>query len=93
LVGNTINWPDILKREEFLETRVKLDILFSEGTPDRVGRESDYCQQIQSLTTEMREQLRAIMRQISPSEYLAARKFIDALALEAQLKSAKSPVG
>lgn len=81
-----IYWPQVLQREEFADSRLQLECLFNKRqTAD--SRTDSICQEAQDIAVQMQDELRPLIRQVSPSEYLAARKFIDGLALEAQSPS------
>ncbi len=80
-----IFWPSVLKREEFADARVQMDALFAERKTRQAGLGSNFCRQAKMLTSEMRDQLREMVDDLSPSEYLAARKFLDTLSFEAQM--------
>ena len=84
LSRGTIHWPDALQREEFLVQRLQLDVLFAKRTEANSGQGSDVCREVQSLAKRMRDDLKDMVQRMSPAEYLAARKFINALAYEAQ---------
>lgn len=64
--------------------RIQLDGLFAKRTQENSGVGSEMCREVQTLTRQMRAELKDMVQRISPAEYLAARKFIDALAYEAQ---------
>jgi len=72
-----VRWPRTLRGEEFLEYRVRVDNLFAGG-----GGSSP--RQAQEALMQMRSELQSQVRQMSPIEYIAARKFINALALASQ---------
>jgi hypothetical protein len=80
-----IFWPSVLKREEFADARAEIDDLFAQRKSRQAGLGSNFCRQAKSLTFAMRNQLREMMDEVAPSDYLAARKFLDTLALEAQM--------
>ena len=84
LSRGTIHWPDTLQREEFLVQRLQLDALFAKRTETNSGLGSDVCREVRSLTRRMREDLKDMVQRMTPADYLAARKFINALAYEAQ---------
>ncbi|MEN6496660.1 MAG: hypothetical protein ABFD16_20415 [Thermoguttaceae bacterium] len=86
--SGAIRWPGILKREEFSPLRVELDCLFQKRQPTDGELGSEFCHEVQVLTDQMRDELRAQLSELSPAEYATARRFIDALAREAEL-----PVG
>lgn len=80
-----IYWPSALKREEFTDARAQMDTLFAERKVRQAGLGSNFCRQAKMLTGEMRDQLRELVDDLSPAEYLAARKFLDTLSFEAQM--------
>ena len=84
LSRGTIRWPDTLQREEFLVKRLQLDALFAKRTETNSGQGSEVCREVQSLTKQMREDLKDMVQRMTPADYLSARKFINALAYEAQ---------
>jgi hypothetical protein len=80
-----IFWPSVLKREEFADARVQMDALFADRKARQAGLGSNFCRQAKMLTGEMRDQLREMVDDLSPAEYVAARKFLDTLSFEAQM--------
>jgi len=80
-----IFWPSVLKREEFVDSRVQMDVLFAERKSHQAGLGSNFCRQTKMLAGEMRGQLREMVDNLSPSEYVAARKFLDKLSMEAEM--------
>ena len=80
-----IFWPSVLKREEFVDARGRIDDLFAQRRSRQAGLGSNFCRQTKTLAFALRDQLREMMDELPPSEYLAARKFLDTLALEAQM--------
>ena len=86
-VKGKIYWPEVLQQEKFYEFRLQLDYLFAERA-DAVGTAaSDIHGQVQEVASQMRGQLRSKIREMDPTEYLAARKFIDSLAFEARFRA------
>ncbi len=83
-VRGKIYWPTVLQGEAFIEERIQLESLFAKRGAIEGGVSSPIFGEVQDVAEEMRTELRSIMREISPVEYLAARKFIDALAFEAR---------
>lgn len=83
-VRGTIRWPGIFQRDEFLETRVQLDYLFAQRKAGDCGLGSENCRQIKEATETMREALRLLIDEMTPAEYMAARRFVDTLAYEAE---------
>jgi hypothetical protein len=83
-VRGTIRWPGLFQRDEFLETRVQLDYLFAQRKAGDCGLGSENCRQIKEATEKMLDQLRDLIDDLSPAEYMAARRFVDTLAYEAE---------
>ncbi len=83
-VRGTIRWLEVFQQDEFLAHRVPLDYLFAQRSPANSGLGSENCRQVKQEAEGMREVLRSIIGEMSPAEYLAARKFIESLAFEAQ---------
>jgi len=80
-----IYWPAIFEREEFVEHRAKLDRLFRARRLSDTGPASELYREVRDATDELREQLRAMIDELPPAQYVAARKFIDGLAQEIQV--------
>lgn len=80
-----IYWPEIFQRDEFLEYRIELDSLFVRRKVKQDGLERSLCYEAKLIINRMYKQLQDIMREMSPAEYIEARKFIESLSYEAQL--------
>ncbi len=83
-VRGRVYWPAVLQEEQFSEYRVELDGLFAKRATTDVVVDSETSRQIQEVVERMQAELSSLIRQISPTEYLAARKFIESLAFEAR---------
>ena len=83
-VKGKIFWPEVFQQEEFYVLRSQLDCLFAQRTAVNDTPGGNVSGQVQEVTAQMHEQLRGKVRQMSPTEYLAARKFVDSLAFEAR---------
>ena len=77
-----IYWPEVLLEEEFADCRIQLDGLFAQRNAAPGGSGSNVSRQVQTAATQMRQQLRSKIRELTPVEYVAARKFLDSLAFE-----------
>ncbi|MFA7682202.1 MAG: hypothetical protein WCX61_04190 [Candidatus Peribacteraceae bacterium] len=75
-----INWPAILQQDRFLEHRVQLDSLFAKYHDSSL----DIRGEVQSLSEEMRDELKLLVQEVSPAEYMEAQQFIRSLAYESQ---------
>lgn len=80
-----INWPGALLDESFSNQRIMLSSLFAQRHSASLDSAEDISHEIQQHIKKMLEQLRSRVRDMSPAEYVAARKFLDSLAYEATL--------
>lgn len=81
-VTGTINWPDTLLGDEYTQYRTQLDELFEHHALTSGAVDDATLEQIQSIAKEMRAELKKSIRELSSTDYIAARKFLDALAYE-----------
>ncbi len=79
-----IYWPEVLLEEEFADCRIRLNGLFAQRSTAPGGSRSDVSRQVQTATAQMRQQLCSKIRGMTPTEYMAARKFLEKLAHEAR---------
>ena len=79
-----ISWPDVLLDEEFCDGRIQVESLFAQRKASAGGPGSGVSGEVQTVAAQMREQLQAKIRQMSPGEYLAARRFLESLAYESR---------
>jgi len=79
-----IYWPEVLLDEEFSDCRIQLDSLFVQRKAGLSISGSSVSQQVQTVAKQMGKQLRSKIRQMTPADYLAARKFLESLAYEAR---------
>lgn len=80
----TIRWPSALQGDEFAELRVKLEELFRQRKAVGAGSNSSVCTAVQEAASDMRQQLQGQVREMSPMDFIAAKKFVDSLAYEAR---------
>jgi hypothetical protein len=79
-----ISWPDVLLDEEFSDARILLESLFAQRKPGAGAQGSSVSGEVQTVAVEMREKLQSRIRQMSPEQYLAARRFLEGLAYESR---------
>jgi hypothetical protein len=79
-----LNWPAVLQNGAFSAEREVLDAAFSARTPGDAGVSSSFSSGVRQLTAQMQERLRLNMDSMHQMEYLAAKKFLAGLAIEAQ---------
>jgi len=86
--SGTVHWPSALLHSDLLAERIEVEELLAErrrnGT--RVSAE------VRNAAERMKRHLRARIREIPPTQYSGAKRFLDALALEAQRTPALGPV-
>jgi hypothetical protein len=86
----TISWPKALQGEASEAARQRLEQLAAAGRLDSPDAARDRSREIGKLTEEIKEQLKAQVRDLPPAEYVAARKFLDGLAGELRSQNAKA---
>jgi hypothetical protein len=79
-----LNWPSLLQDGLFAEERAVLDSAFATRTPGDAGVGSGFSTGVRQLTTSMQHKLQANIAGLNQMEYLAAKKFLAGLAIEAQ---------
>lgn len=79
-----VYWPEVFLSEEFSDARANLDALFAQRHDLTAKSSGSIAGQVNAITAEMTEQLREKIREMSPAEYLAAKKFLESLAYEVQ---------
>ncbi len=77
-----IIWPEALTRDSFAEQRTQLDQLFASRA--HAGTTADISDAISKEVRVMRDALRDQIRDIPTQDYMAARRFLESLALEGQ---------
>jgi hypothetical protein len=82
-----IRWPSLLMHGDYAEARSRIDYSFARRTTADSGAGSQNCVELQSRIDTLRESLRNNLKRYKPVDYLAARKFLDSLAYEAQFQA------
>jgi hypothetical protein len=80
-----LRWPSLLLNQDFAEVRSQIDDLFAIRQPQTSGAGSQNCVDIQERVSEMKSTLTSKLASYKPVDYIAAKKFLEGLALEAQL--------
>jgi hypothetical protein len=78
-----IHWPAALQGPEFVAERTRLEALFAQRDVRDSGPGSPTCREIQATTERMLTAHRQQLGQLSPTEYIHVKKFLQGLALEA----------
>jgi hypothetical protein len=91
-ITGAIQWPEPLMANAYSAFRDQLERQFSQPTAGQVDTGQ---QQVQDATRAMQQQLKTRIRQMSPSDYVTAKKFIDGLAqaYESQLARQSDALG
>lgn len=71
----TVSWPEVLQSPDFATGRMALEDLFK--VKAHTGGTSDVNQQILESATSLRTQLKSEVRNLPPSGYIEARRFLD----------------
>jgi hypothetical protein len=83
-VEGDIKWPVALQGADFAAQREHLEELFAKRAPDNSGAGSENFTQVKQATNAMLKTLKSKVRDMEPSQYVAARKFVDSLSYEAR---------
>ncbi len=81
---NVIQWPALLRDNDFFAVRSKLDHLFHERTPDNSGADSDNYVNIHQNCEAMRKTLDGKVRELPMQTFCAADHFIRSVDYEGQ---------
>lgn len=81
-VTGKIYWPELLQQDTFAKSRRAFEELFEHRTLTGGAAGKENSQQIQKTAKVMRAELKKLIKQFSSADYMAAKKFIDALAFE-----------
>lgn len=79
-----INWPVVLKENQYRQNRARIDHLYVEHIAAGGGINTYQYADIKALTSEMRTKLRTNLKNMPPEQYTYARKFLVGLQYEAR---------
>jgi len=82
-VTGAISWPTVLEREEYEPFRVALEEVFARRA-DTGRMEAADLEQAEEASEGMIAELKSHVREIPSHKYIAARRFVESLAYEAQ---------
>lgn len=85
-------WPTLLEGPQFAEQRAAIESLMASRDPVNSGLGSENHRDVRMLTLQMQETLKGEIHTASPSEYVAAKKFLTSLEYEAQHRQGISGV-
>ena len=76
-------WPTTLEAEQFTAEREAIDTIMAARTVDDSGLGSKSHRELTQLTAQLKSKLKAQMKTMAPAEYIAAKKFLTGVELEA----------
>jgi len=79
-----LNWPAPLMSDQFAPEREELTRLFEVRSPGDFGPATAFYGQVRRLTAQLEAKLKDKIDELSPAEYMAAKKFLLSLSYEAQ---------
>lgn len=85
--SGVILWPETLSGDEFAAQRAELEKLFGQRVAGNFGVGSALYQGVSQTVAEMKGTLKDHIRELSPTEYIGARKFLDSLGYEARFSA------
>jgi hypothetical protein len=83
-ISGRLTWPAVFQRAEYDAVRHAIDQAVAERTVDNSGVGSANYERIKNLTAAMNAKLRSEVDELSTSESIRARKFLQSLAYEAR---------
>lgn len=83
-VSGRIQWPLLLQAEQFASGRAVLEGVFAQRAQQGGIGVEDYLE-IRRTTGQMKAALKDQLRQVPPSQYVIAKRFLESLAYEADL--------
>jgi Txe/YoeB family toxin of Txe-Axe toxin-antitoxin module len=86
-VSGEITWPMLLEYDAYATDRAELEGAFTRRAYRRAITAEDYAA-VKETTAQMLNRLKEQVRQVSQSPYIAAKKFIESLAYEADVPPA-----
>ena len=90
-VSNEVRWPSVLQDETFDDHRESIEAVLAGRTPENSGVGSHSHRAINATVEQMQEVLQGKIRELPPTEYVAASKFLESLGYEARFEV--GPVG
>ena len=90
--SGAIHWPAVLMRPEFDDNRAELDQIFQGRSIYNSGLGSESYVEIQDAANRMLATLQDLVRDIDPTVYVQARKFITGLGYEGRFVVGQEPV-
>ena len=89
--SSELSWPYSLANECYSQKRAELERLMTERIPENSGVGSQNCEQTQQAVGQMKTMLKERVKETNPTDYMAAKKFLDTLAFESQFVFTSTP--
>ena len=83
-VFGTISWPAALQGPEFADYRAAVEESFRQRDILNSGLGSQVQRAVASATAAMEQELKGMINQMSPTEYVQSKRFLQSLAYEAE---------
>jgi hypothetical protein len=80
-----VRWPSMLLHNDYSEVRSQIDHLCLQRSPADSGAGSQNCVDLQTNVDRFKTALNAKIKTYKPADFIAAKKFLESLALEATL--------
>src|SRR5438067_420470 len=78
-----LHWPAALLGDDFAAQRDALERMFYSRSPSDAGAGSEFYADVKQLSSSMQEKLSDHIGELDPSQYLAAKKFLAGVTVEA----------
>jgi hypothetical protein len=79
-----VRWPSLLLSVDYADIRSQIDHLCLQRSPADSGAGSQNCVDLQSSVDQLKTALGGKLKSYKPADFIAAKKFLDSLALEVQ---------
>jgi len=79
-----LNWPAALAGDDFSAERTAIDRAFAARSPGEGGADSAFYGEVKQLASSLESKLKQNIDELSPTQYVAAKKFLASLAYDAQ---------
>ncbi|HID76215.1 MAG TPA: hypothetical protein EYP56_09500 [Planctomycetaceae bacterium] len=80
--GDNLPWPAPLLRPDFEDLRLQLDIAFGQRSASNCGVGSPVHCEVRRLASQLQQALKGKIREMSPTEYIVAKRFLQAVVYE-----------
>ena len=78
-----LHWPSALLADDFATERDALERMFYKRSPGEAGAGSEFYVEVKQFSTRMQQKLSDHVSELDPAQYLAAKKFLAGVTVEA----------